>query len=214
MPPIIVYFLGASRSIRIAWLLEELGLEYEVRGAEREGNKAPQWMKDEVGGLGKFPVLKDGEVLVTESGCIAEYLCDKYDSAHRLLPAIGDPERYRILQWVHAAEATFMLHSLAILYTRWNQPDGDVKATEKNLAMNVEKDLAFFQSELSKTPGKFLFGDDLCVADAMMEFSLDFILTRELGVKAQEWPEVEQYVRGCQETGTWAKARERTGYKL
>ncbi|KAK0882407.1 hypothetical protein LTR87_003702 [Friedmanniomyces endolithicus] len=72
MAPIILYFLQASRSIRIAWLLEELGLDYEVKAAEREGQKAPQWIKDEAGGLGKFPVLKDGEVFLYESGNITE----------------------------------------------------------------------------------------------------------------------------------------------
>jgi glutathione S-transferase len=72
MPPITLYFLGASRSIRIAWLLEELGLDYEIKGSERENQKAPRWMKDEVGGLGKFPVLTDGNEMITESGNIVE----------------------------------------------------------------------------------------------------------------------------------------------
>ena len=72
MAPITLYFLQASRSIRTAWLLEELGLEYEVKFADRENQKAPQWMKDEAGGLGKFPVLKDGETLLYESGNITE----------------------------------------------------------------------------------------------------------------------------------------------
>ena len=55
MPQITLYFLQASRSIRIAWLLEELGLDYELKFADREAGKAPQWLKDEAGGLGKFP---------------------------------------------------------------------------------------------------------------------------------------------------------------
>lgn len=72
MPQITLYFLQASRSIRTAWLLEELGLDYEVKCADRESQKAPQWMKDEVGGLGKLPVLKDGETTLYESGNIVE----------------------------------------------------------------------------------------------------------------------------------------------
>ena len=55
MPQITLYFHQASRSIRIAWLLEELGLDYELKLADREAGKAPQWLKDEAGGLGKFP---------------------------------------------------------------------------------------------------------------------------------------------------------------
>ena len=72
MPPITLYFLQSSRSIRTAWLLEELGLQYDIRGAARENQKAPQWIKEEAGGLGKFPVLKDGDVVLYESGNITE----------------------------------------------------------------------------------------------------------------------------------------------
>lgn len=69
---ITLYFLQASRSIRSAWVLEELGLDYEVRFAERENGKAPQWLKDEAGGLGKFPALRDGDTMIYESGNITE----------------------------------------------------------------------------------------------------------------------------------------------
>jgi len=78
MPNITLYFLQASRSIRIAWVLEELGLDYEVKFADRESGKAPQWLKDEAGGLGKFPTLRDGDVLLYESGNITEYVDPKY----------------------------------------------------------------------------------------------------------------------------------------
>ncbi|KAK1057353.1 hypothetical protein LTR33_013666 [Friedmanniomyces endolithicus] len=214
MAPIILYFLQASRSIRIAWLLEELGLDYEVKAAEREGQKAPQWIKDEAGGLGKFPVLKDGEVFLYESGNITEYLCDKYDTEHRLLPPLGDPKRYQVLKWVHAAEATYMLHSLVILYARWNQKGGDVEATEAGLAVNVQKDLDYLASELEKSKGKFLVGDSPTAADTMMEFSVDFILTRELGTKGEQWESVDQYRKDCQVTTTWKKAQKKTGHRL
>ena len=71
-PDITLYFLGASRSIRIAWLLEELSLPYRLVAAEREEQKAPQWLKDEAGGLGKFPALKDAGIMFYESGNIVE----------------------------------------------------------------------------------------------------------------------------------------------
>jgi glutathione S-transferase len=69
MPPLTLYFLQASRSIRTAWLLEELGLTYEVKFSERVDHKAPEAFKLASGNpLGKFPTLKDGELVVTESG--------------------------------------------------------------------------------------------------------------------------------------------------
>ena len=68
-----LYFLQASRSIRIAWLLEELGLDYEPIFYPRENNKAPSDFKSQSGNtLGKAPVLKDGELVLYESGAITE----------------------------------------------------------------------------------------------------------------------------------------------
>jgi glutathione S-transferase len=76
MPPLTLYFLQASRSIRTAWLLEELGLTYELKFSERVAHKAPEHFKLASGNpLGKFPTLKDGELVVTESGGISEYVC-------------------------------------------------------------------------------------------------------------------------------------------
>lgn len=73
MPDITLYFLQASRSIRTAWQLEELGLDYKLEFSERENQKAPQHFKASSGdALGKFPLLKDGDLTIGESGAIAE----------------------------------------------------------------------------------------------------------------------------------------------
>jgi glutathione S-transferase len=71
-PQITLYFLQASRCIRSAWQLHELGLDYAVKFSAREGGLAPPAFRAEVGGLGKFPTLVDGDVTVTESGNIGE----------------------------------------------------------------------------------------------------------------------------------------------
>ena len=72
MPPITLWFLQASRCIRPAWLLEELGLEYQVKFAPRENGLAPPAFRKEAGGLGKFPTLDDGDLRIGESGTITE----------------------------------------------------------------------------------------------------------------------------------------------
>jgi len=70
---ITLYFLQASRSIRIAWLLEELGLPYENIFFPRENNKAPADFKEKSGNsLAKAPALKDGSLVISESGAITE----------------------------------------------------------------------------------------------------------------------------------------------
>lgn len=73
MPQITLYFLQASRCIRSAWLLEELGLDYELKFADRVNQKAPDEFKLASGNpLGKFPTLKDGDLVIYESGNINE----------------------------------------------------------------------------------------------------------------------------------------------
>jgi glutathione S-transferase len=142
------------------------------------------------------------------------YLCDTYDKQHRLLPPLGDPKRYEILRWVHAAEGTFLTHGLAILYIRWFQKEGDVSMTEEGASGNVVKDLNYLEAELNKSRGKLLFGDEPTAADVMMEFTVDFILARQLGTKGKQWPRVEQYLEDCHKTETWQKAVKKTGHKL
>ena len=72
MPDITLWFLQASRSIRTAWLLEELGLDYKVKFAPRENGLAPPDFRKEAGGLGKFPTIDDGDLRLAESGTISE----------------------------------------------------------------------------------------------------------------------------------------------
>ena len=84
---IVVHHLNNSRSQRILWLLEELGLEYEVKRYERDPKTmlAPPELKA-IHPLGKSPVITDGELTLAESGAIIEYLVDKYGQG-RLAPA-------------------------------------------------------------------------------------------------------------------------------
>ncbi|KAI5199371.1 benzoate 4-monooxygenase cytochrome-like protein P450 [Aureobasidium subglaciale] len=216
MPDITLYFLQASRSIRTAWQLEELGLDYKLEFSERESNKAPQHFKDSAGdALGKFPLLKDGDLLVGESGAIAEYLCEQYDTSSKLLPKDA-ATRVQCLRWVHAAEATYALHGLAILYTRWFGADNKAAADkiEEGMSVNVCKDMDFLENELGKSQGKFLVGDDVTVADCMMLFSAQFILARQLGTKGKKWEKVDKWIADCEETESYKRAVEKTGHKL
>ncbi|KAJ4357473.1 uncharacterized protein N0V89_002049 [Didymosphaeria variabile] len=181
--------------------------------------KAPEEFKASSGNpLGKFPSLKDGEVRVYESGVITEYLCETYDKENRLIPKDVD-ERIKVLQWLHAAEGTFMIHSLAITYARWNIPkqaqdDGVLEQTENGLAVNVQKDLDWLETELSFSQGSFLCGEHVTAADTMMQFSIDFILVTGLGTQGREWPNIQKWLKACKETVTFRKAVEKSGYEL
>jgi glutathione S-transferase len=105
---ITVHHLNNSRSQRVLWLLEELGVRYEVRRYERDSNTmlAPPALRA-VHPLGKSPVITDGSSTFAESGAIIEYLIDKYGDG-RLIPPAGTPERLRYAYWLHYAEGSAM----------------------------------------------------------------------------------------------------------
>jgi glutathione S-transferase len=105
---ITVHHLNNSRSQRILWLLEELGLEYEVKRYERDPKTmlAPASLR-EVHPLGKSPVITDGTLTIAESGAIIEYLVEHYGNG-RLIPAVGTPDRLRYTYWLHYAEGSAM----------------------------------------------------------------------------------------------------------
>lgn len=103
-----VHHLNNSRSQRILWLLEELGVEYDIKRYER--NKLTSLAPPEllaVHPLGKSPVITDGDVTVAESGAIVQYLVGKYGNG-RLLPPADAPARLQYTYWLHYAEGTFM----------------------------------------------------------------------------------------------------------
>lgn len=105
---IVVHHLITSRSIRILWLLEELGLDYEVVFYQRDPvtMEAPTALR-QVHPLGKAPVLCDGERVIAESGAIIEYLLDVYDDTQRLRPKeTADLLDFRY--WLHFAEGSMM----------------------------------------------------------------------------------------------------------
>lgn len=181
--------------------------------------KAPDDFKSNTGNpLGKAPSLQDGDLTIYESGAITEYLCETYDEENRLIPK-DVKERIKVLQWIHASEATFMLHGLAITYARWTIPkeaqeSGVLEQAEKGLSVNVQKDLDWLETELSLSPGKFLCGDKVTAEDMMMQFSIDFILTTKLGTQGKTWPNIAKWLKTCAETDSYKLVVKKTGYEL
>lgn len=103
---IVVHHLNLSRSQRVLWLLEELGLAYEIQPYQRDARTllAPPQLQ-QVHPLGKSPVLTEGDLTLAESGAILELLAER--EGHLLAPP-GSPERARYLYWLHYAEGSLM----------------------------------------------------------------------------------------------------------
>ena len=102
-----LYFAPNSRAVRIAWLLEELGLEYELE-KYTVGDRAlrtPEYYK--IHPMGRIPVLEDGETKIYESGAIVQYLLARHGNG-KFVPEADDPSFAEYLQWLHYAEGSIM----------------------------------------------------------------------------------------------------------
>lgn len=180
---IIVHHLNNSRSQRVLWLLEELGLPYEVRRYERDPKTmlAPDSLRA-VHPLGKSPVIEDRGLVLAESGAILEYLAETYGEG-RLLPPVGSPGRLRHRYWMHYAEGSAMpplLMSLVFSRVRSAPAPFFVKPVARAVADKVMGEfvspqirlhLDFMESELGKST--WFTGDEFGAADIQMSFPIE-----------------------------------------
>ena len=174
--PIIVHHLENSRSQRILWMLEELGLPYDIKRYERDKTTmlAPPALK-RVHPLGKSPVIEDTDDngrIVAETGAIAEYLVEKADG--RLgAPAHRDSAlRYRF--WLHYAEGSMMPPLLLKLVLSRIPILG--KAAIKRIQPMIDVHLDYVESELAQRP--WFAGSEMTAADVMMSFPLEAARSR------------------------------------
>jgi glutathione S-transferase len=180
---IVVHHLNNSRSQRVLWLLEELGLPYEIKPYERDPKTqlAPPSLRA-VHALGKSPVITEEEVTVAESGAIVEYLVERH-GAGRLVPAVGTPERLRYRYWMHFAEGSAMPPLLMkLIFDRiasapmpfFAKPiargiTGKVMAAY--IGPNLTRQLDFMEAELARSD--WFAGDEFSAADVQMSFPIE-----------------------------------------
>jgi glutathione S-transferase len=185
---VVVHHLNNSRSQRVLWLLEELGVPYEVKRYERDAKTmlAPPSLKA-IHPLGKSPVIVDGEITVAESGAIIEYLVSKYGDG-RLIPAAASAQRLRYTYWLHYAEGSAMsplLLKLVFDRVSANPAPWPVSAiarriaatvTNSFIAPNLKRHLDFIEAELSTHP--WFAGEQFTAADVQMSFPLELAVSR------------------------------------
>ena len=185
---IVVHHLNNSRSQRILWLLEELGLEYEVKRYQRDPKTmlAPPELYA-VHPLGKSPVITDGAQTLAESGAIIEYLIDRYGKG-RLAPAPDTPERLRYTYWLHYAEGSMMPPLLLnLVFNRLDQGPMPFfvrpilrkvkqRALETFIDPRIAQHLDFQEAELGKT--RWFAGNEFSAADVQMSFPIEAAAAR------------------------------------
>jgi glutathione S-transferase len=193
-----LHHLNASRSQRVLWLLEELGIPYELKKYQRDAKTylAPAELK-RVHPLGKAPIITDGARTIAESGAIIEYLLDTYGEA-RLRPAPGSEARLRYTYWLHYAEGSGM-PPLLLKFIFQRLPQGPLPALLRPLvraiATGAQKTyidpqlamhMAFWEKNLTERP--WFAGDEFSAADIQMSFPVEAAAARSgipLGEKLQ-----------------------------
>ena len=201
---LVVHHLNDSRSQRVLWLLEELGLPYEIKHYQRDATTrlAPPELKA-VHMLGKSPVLSDGDTTVIESGAIVDYVIRRHGNG-RLQPAPGTTDFEAYQQWLHYAEGSAMLPFLLKLYV---SRLGEAGAP---LAPRIEGEIANHLGyvEQSLQGKQWLVGNALSGADIMMSF-----VGEVAGARAARsaYPNLDAWVQRFQQRPAYAKALERGG---
>lgn len=161
-----VHHLRESRSRRITWMLEELGLDYEVINYDRDPatHLAPPELK-QIHPLGKAPVLRDGSEVLIESGAIIEYLVRQYGKGE-FAPAIGTHDYNRYSQFLHYAEGSAMLPLMLKLYVgRLGEAGAPL---HPRIASEMQNHLGYLDGELANRD--YFVGDSLSGADVQISF--------------------------------------------
>ena len=220
-----LHHLETSRSHRILWLLEELGVPYELRRYQRDPatRLAPPELK-KIHPLGKSPVLTDGELVVAESGAILEYLAECYGAqapaelAH-LEPARGTPAHRQCRFWMHYAEGSLM-NWLVMQLVFGSIPRQPMPffvrpvaralcagVQQKLIQPNVQAALAFMENHLAQH--RWFAGEHLSLADFQMSFAVEAALAR--GTAASAWPHLQAYLQRIQARPAYQRALEKGG---
>lgn len=218
-----VHHLDHSRSQRVLWMLEELGLPYQLVNYQRDPTTwlAPPALR-EIHPLGKSPVLQDDTLVLAESGAILEYLADRYDSARQLSPELlpaQSAERLRYRYWMHYAEGSAMpplLLSLVFARVRKAPMPFFAKPIARGIADKVMKGfvgpqlklhLQWMERELGQSP--WFAGERFTAADIQMSFPIQAAASRAGSMEA--YPKLQAFLQRIEQRPAYQRATERGG---
>jgi glutathione S-transferase len=216
---IVVHHLNNSRSQRVLWLLEELGVPYEIKKYQRDPETmlAPPELQ-KVHPLGKSPVITDDGATLAETGAIIEYLVERYGNG-RLVPAAGTPERLRYRYWLHFAEGSAMpplLLKLIFERLKTTKMPFFAKPIARGIAgkvlgvmvdPNLKRQLDFMESELGRS--EWFAGGEFSATDIQMSFPVEAAKQRA-GLDASR-PKLLAYLARIHARPAYRRALERGG---
>lgn len=220
---IIVHHLNNSRSQRVLWLLEELGVAYDIIPHTRHvgSDLAPPEVRS-IHPLGKLPIIVDGDLVLAESGAIMSYVVETY-GAGQLMPPPGTPDRIRYLYWMNYAEGSGMQPLLLkVIFDRIEAVKLPfyLRPLVRALARGVKRNfvgpqltlhLDFMEAELAKSP--WFAGPEISAADLQMSFVLQ--AAEAYGGLDETRPHLVAFLRTIEARPAWTRALERGGpYRL
>lgn len=211
---IVVHHLNNSRSQRVLWALEELGVPYEVQRYERDikTNLAPDSLK-KVHPLGKSPVITDGDITVAESGTIIEYLCQTYGKGN-FIPEVNSEAHRQYLYWLHFSEGSLMpqlLFKVVLDKVKNNPMPFFVKPIAKAIVKkvmtgyvgpNITRNFEFIENHLKNN--EWFAGEQFSGADIQMSFPLEAWAAKNS--TNPSYPHVLAYVKRFQARAAYQKA--------
>ena len=195
-----LHHLNQSRSLRTLWLLEELGINYEVVSHQRDAKThlAPESLKA-VHPLGKSPVIEMDGQIYAESGAITELLIERF-APERLRPATDSSDYGYYLQWIDFAESSLMLPLMLELFTKKAGIDDNEFL---NGYIDTEKTRLFEYLDASVKGKSFIVGDKLSGADFMLSFDLIILAKRQ---KLDAYPNIRQYAEALASLDSYQRA--------
>ncbi|MCC5812154.1 MAG: glutathione S-transferase [Ectothiorhodospiraceae bacterium] len=212
---IVLHHLDESRSRRVLWMLEELGLAYEIRHYQRNSETmlAPESLK-QVHPLGKSPVITDGDLTLAESGAILDYLARRYGREH-MIPPDDSPAFLDYTYWMHYAEGSLMpplLLKLVFGKVRTSPMPFFVRPIARRIADGVDRAFIGPQTrthmdfvDTCLRQREWLVGDRITAADIQMSYPLEAALDRlQIGTR---YPAISDYVRRFQALPSYQRAR-------
>ena len=199
---ITLYHASKTRSVRVLWLLEELGVPYELALVPftQEALKSPAFLR--VNPCGSLPAIEDGDVTMFESGAIVEYVLERYGNG-RLAPPAGSPARARYLQWFHWGEASLLPPLGDIAQHAMFRPEAErIPAMVADGQRRATAKLDVLEQALGGSA--FLCGAELSAADVMVGYGVT--IAALLGVVGDRHPNLRAYLARLETRPAFQKA--------
>ena len=197
-----IHHARLARSVRVIWLLEELGVPYQIEehAFHPDALQSPDYLR--VHPLGLIPAIEDGEVRMFESGAILEYVLERYGDG-RLAPPVGSPQRPEYLQWFHFGEATVARYVSDIVRNRFGLPEESRKPDVVEYARaRLLRTLDVAEQALAER--NFVLGAEFSAADIMFAYPL--VMLRIIRELPSDLPNIAAYIGRLKERPAYAKA--------